>query len=1383
MSADRSVNATYELLPGAPTIGTATTSTGQVVVTFTPPSSQGGLPVTGYLVKSSPGNFTASGTSSPLTILGINTGLSYTFSVASINAAGQGSFSAQSNSVTPYTMPDPPVGVTATSGNAQATVAFLPPVNNGGSPILSYSVVSTPGSLTATGTTSPINVNGLTNGVAYTFAVKSVNIYGTSPASASSNIVTPCTTPGAPSSVTATAGNAQATVAFTAPADNGGSSVSGYSVISTPGGVTVNGSASPTTVTGLTNGTSYVFTVKAINAAGTGTASGPSNSVTPITTPSAPTIGLATSGNAQAVVNFTPSVSDGGSAITTYTVTSNPGGVVATTLTPPATVTGLTNGIAYTFSVTATNAAGTSAPSAASIAVTPSTVPGAPTIGTAIPYNGMAGVSFTTPASNGGSTINTYKVTSSPEGKTANSLVSPIMMTGLTPGVSYTFTVVAYNINGPGAASAASNAVTPYQSPTAPTAASAVAGDAQAIVSFSPPTSDGYKSITGYKVVSSPGGVTVPSTASPVIVTGLNNGTAYTFSITATNGFSYGPAVVTNSVTPSSVAGAPTIGQATAGSSQATVAFTPPAINGGSVITGYTVTSTPGNLVASGPSSPIVVKGLSPGTSYTFVVTAQNSAGTSPASSPSNIAIPYTMAGPPSITKVISGNAQVSVVFIPPSNDGGNAVSSYTATSNPGNKTANSKTSPLIFGGLSNGTSYTFTLTATNAAGDGTPSTPSDVVVPQTTPGPPVSATAVAGNAQAIVSFLPPIDNGGNTISGYTVVSTPGNMTFPGTASPITVTGLTNGISYSFTVTATNAAGTGPASVVTNSVTPIAPPSAPLTVSATAGNGQAAISFSPPADNGGSIVTGYTVTTLPDNKTTSGTTTPITVTGLTNGNTYTFTVSATNAAGIGLSSLPSNSVTPAAPPGAPIIVSANSGNASATIIFTPPIINGGSAVTSYTVTSSPGGKTSTGPSSPITLPGLTNGVPYTVTVVATNAAGSGTASLPSKIVIPYTIPDAPTIGNAVAGDTNAVVSFSGPINDGGNKVTLYTVTSTPGNITVTGPSSPLTVPGLTNGISYTFTAVATNSAGDSAPSASSNITVPCTISNPPIIGVATAGNTQAMVAFTAPTITGGSQVTSYIVTSTPDNKTATGTKSPVTITNLTNGVAYTFTVKAVNAAGTSLPSSASNSATPSTTPGPPIIGVPTAGNSQATVAFTPPIDTGGSPITSYTVASSPGGIIAFGTKSPIVVGGLMPGSAYSFNVTASNINGSGPASSVSSKVIPYTTPGAPKYAVATAGNTQASITFVPPTSNGFSPITTYTVTSTPGNFTASGQNAPIVVTGLSNGISYSFTVTATNAAGAGPASVESNSITPFTAPGTPHQSDPPIDGDKFGRCV
>jgi hypothetical protein len=92
------------------------------------------------------------------------------------------------------------------------------------------------------------------------------------------------------------------------------------------------------------------------------------------------------------------------------------------------------------------------------------------------------------------------------------------------------------------------------------------------------------------------------------------------------------------------------------------------------------------------------------------------------------------------------------------------------------------------------------------------------------TPGAPTIGTAVAGDTQASVPFTAPASNGGSTIISYTATSNPGNITGTLTqagSGSITVTGLTNGTAYTFTVTASNAAGSGPASAASNSVTPM----------------------------------------------------------------------------------------------------------------------------------------------------------------------------------------------------------------------------------------------------------------------------------------------------------------------------------------------------------------------------------------------------------------------------------------------------------------------------------------------------------------------------------------------------------------------------------
>jgi hypothetical protein len=273
------------------------------------------------------------------------------------------------------------VGTSISFGSGSANVAFT--AGSGGGLVTSFTAVSSPGSVSASATSSPIRVNGLAQGTAYTFTVTATNGYGNALASSASNSVTPTSVPQAPTvsgatNVTGVAfgSTCSASVSITANA-TGGKSITSYTVTSSPGGLTGSG-GSPVTVAGLTSGTAYTFTSTATNGNGTSTSSASGGSLTPSTRPQAPTIGTVTQINATSVsVPFTGN-STGNSALIApfYTVTSSPGGITATGSSSPITVSGLSTGTAYTFTVTATNANGSTA-SSASNSITPSVTLGA----------------------------------------------------------------------------------------------------------------------------------------------------------------------------------------------------------------------------------------------------------------------------------------------------------------------------------------------------------------------------------------------------------------------------------------------------------------------------------------------------------------------------------------------------------------------------------------------------------------------------------------------------------------------------------------------------------------------------------------------------------------------------------------------------------------------------------------------------------------------------------------------------------------------------------------------------------------------------------------------------------------------------------------------
>lgn len=488
--------------------------------------------------------------------------------------------------------------------------------------------------------------------------------------------------------LSATPGNGSATVKFTPPAlDN--ASITSFTITANPGGQNcVSTTSFPCTVTGLTNGTSHTFTGTSTNPYDTSPASTQSAAATPRTVPSAPAAGNASAGNAatgnaSALVSWTAPASNG-APITSYKVTSSPGAKTCTSATTSCTVSGLTNGTSYTFTVTATDAAGAGSPSAASAPVIPATVPTAPagvtaTLDTSNSNNySWYSIGFTQGAGNGSPiTQNSVTVTdltnSHVLGPVAYAAGSPIEVayantadgtsTGAvvaSRGDTLHFTVTVTNIVGTSTPSTAITAVLPVWTPLAPTGVSASAGDTAAAASwtasYNPPSapaiasyivtdgtgdtctatapaSDGCSPVTGYTVVvvdqTTSTTTVVAGSSSLATVTGLTATDSYTFSVYATN-------VVGNSAASTPVQAVPrgptSVTGTTLGDGTATISWTPSTVILGDAVTGFLVSSFDLTVLAAGPSVPVgssttttTISGLTLGDQYDVCVSAQNS--------------------------------------------------------------------------------------------------------------------------------------------------------------------------------------------------------------------------------------------------------------------------------------------------------------------------------------------------------------------------------------------------------------------------------------------------------------------------------------------------------------------------------------------------------------------------------------------------------------------------------------------------------------------------------------------------------------------------------------------------------------------------------------
>lgn len=453
------------------------------------------------------------------------------------------------------------------------------------------------------------------------------------------------------------------------------------------------------------------------------------------------------------------------------------------------------------------------------------------------------------------------------------------------------------------------------------------------------------------------------------------------------------------------------------------------------------------------------------------------------------------MSSAPTITNAVADDGTALVSFSEPVDTGDSAIISYTVTSHPGNITATGPASPIEVDGLTNGTPYTFTIVATNSSGDSVASQASGEVTPIGVPLAPTITGLTSSGRSVVVTVTPPANNGGSPITSYIAFSHPSTISGESTTTSITVNNLVYGTEYDFTVIAVNNVGPSLHSEPSDPITLTTTSSAPTITNVVAGDTQATITFTPPTSTGGLPIDFYKVIYNPGDSYTTGTSSPIIATELTNGTPYTFTIVAVNDVGEGVPSAASNSVIPSTVPDAPTIDDVVAGDAQATITFTEPLNDGGNAITGFTVTSNPDNISDVGVSSPITVTGLTNGTEYTFTVVATNVNGDSVDSAASTGVTPAapaTVPDAPIMISAVGGDTDATVTFTPPDFNGGAPISVFQVTSNPGNIVATGYNSPILVSTLTNETAYTFTVTAVNSVGTSAPSASSNSVTPTT---------------------------------------------------------------------------------------------------------------------------------------------------------------------------------------------------------------------------------------------------------------------------------------------------
>lgn len=771
VSSYNSVIATTFSAPTAPLTLTSTIiDVNSVTLSWAPPLNNGGSPVLDYLIEYSLDNGSnwlnysdAISSSTSATVNGLTQLAVYSFRVKASNKVGT-SLPSNLTSITMSTVPNSPTNLLLNSKtDTSVDFSWSPPAITGGRDITDYIVEFSLGSTgiwnvfsEGVSSTPRALVTGLTPATSYLFRVKAVTILGSSGyTNPTLSVLTSGAITSAPRDLVATTGNGTAQLSWLVPSTVGLSPITDYIIeVSSNSGSSwsiVNDGISTSlnyTVTGLSNGQAYQFRVASVNAVGTSTYSNIA-SLNVLDIPTAPlNLALVVTAPKSIDLSWNTPTTNNGSNIVDYVVeySSNNGsnysifvdGVNTNTST---TITGLSDNTAYLVRVRAKNGVGEGINSTVQSATTWN-VPGAPTALSAItPASGEITVSWTAPASNGGTAVTDYEVEySSDTGSTYTLFTDGVStntsanITGLNSNLNYLIRVRAVNAVG---SSVNSSTIGVSSIPTNLTLS--VTGVDQLTASWSAPISTNGSSVIDYQidVDSGAGFATVNdgvNTSTNYVINGVTAGTYRSVRVRAVNalGASESTPVVTGTIF--SVPGAPTSLVVSAlSATQLNVSWTAPVNNGGSTITDYIVeyssdAGTTYSIADDGVSNSTsaVVSSLTPGTLYSIRVKAKNSVGEGDYSltqtGTTNNGSP---GAPTSLALAVISSTQINATWSAPTSNGGSAITDYIieiSTNGGGTYTLYndgvSATESANITSLSADTNYTVRVRAKNAIGE-----------------------------------------------------------------------------------------------------------------------------------------------------------------------------------------------------------------------------------------------------------------------------------------------------------------------------------------------------------------------------------------------------------------------------------------------------------------------------------------------------------------------------------------------------------------------------------------------------------------------------------------------------------------------------------------
>ena len=815
------VTATPALTPPAPLDLTATPGDAEVRLAWEAPSSNGGLAIERYeyRVDRSRG-WIPTALAREVTVTELDNGRPYVFEVRAVNAHGAGE--AAEVTATPALTPSAPRNLRAAPGSGEVTLTWDAPESGGGLAIerYEYRVDRSGDWMSVAALAREVTVTELDNGRPYVFEVRAVNAHGAG--EAAEVTATPALTPSVPRDLTATPGDGRVTLAWEAPESDGGLAIERYEYrVDRSGDWTSVALAREVPVTGLDNGRSYTFEVRAVNERGEGEAE--EARATPALTPSAPRDLTATPGDGRVTLAWEAPGSDGGLAIERYEYrVDRSGDWTSVALAREVPVTGLDNGRSYTFEVRAVNERGEG--KAAEVTATPALTPSAPLDLTAEPGDRQVTLTWDAPGSGGGLAIERYEYRVDRSGDwTGAALVPRVTVKDLINGRSYTFEVRAVNAHGEGEVAAVIAA--PALTPPAPRDLTATPGDGEVTLTWVAPKNDGGAVIVGYQhryrtEVGEAWTDWFPTgTNRRVSVIDLTNGERYVFEVRAVNAQGAGEAVGVME-TPVTTPSAPRDLRAEQGDGEVTLTWLEPENNGGAAIERYEYrVGTSGEWTGTELALRVTVGDLANGRSYTFEVRAVNERGEGEAARVTVTPAPGPPGTPTGLTanaedssKIVldwkapsSGRAAVTGYRVEVSADGGvnwEVLVANTADRNP----------TYTHTGLHGGTTRHYRVSAVSSSGAGPSSDVARATTPPGRPAAPRNLRAAPGDEQAMLTWDAPSSDGGAAIERYEY-RVDGGMVWTGTGTELEtmVSDLTNGEEYTFEVRAVNGQGAGPA--------------------------------------------------------------------------------------------------------------------------------------------------------------------------------------------------------------------------------------------------------------------------------------------------------------------------------------------------------------------------------------------------------------------------------------------------------------------------------------------------------------------------------------------------------------------------------------------